>query len=738
MPEQNNNQSNTLPVGYKLREYEIIKVLGQGGFGITYKVYDTNLDTVMVIKEYMPNSFALRTNNTTITCIPKDKDTFDWGKQRFLEEAKTLRKFDHPAIVKVFNLFEMNNTAYFVMDYYEGETLEDYLKRYLGKHFNQDEILSIMMPIIEGLKDVHKQGFLHRDIAPDNIFLRVNKLPVLIDFGASRNAIGTKSQNISAIVKHGYSPPEQYTSNSSQNVTTDLYAVCAVMYEMITGKKPPESTHRQSEVFNGNNDPIEDIVTKYKDRYNASFLQTIQKGLSLKQKDRIQNIEELQDGLVKEDDNKDIEKKDNDKTVVLTLDKEPTPDEVLAPSSGGDGRNNKNSLLYGIIGLLAITLIGGAFYMYSSNPNPKHTSKPIPRPEPVIKTCSDGNAIACKEKGDKYYSNNDTTKALEYYTKACNLGDKTSCDKKSSIEDAQKIKKNQKKATLKSDTTINSNNSNNSQNNSTQEKIFTKEKIEQFLQRFIDVTNSDDVQEMLTLYAQEVSPYFSMTRATHSEIYNDKKSYIKRWSKSSYKLENYKLEDCTESNPYCVLTVTILWKAENSKKIKEGESTLYMQLHNENNSYKIVGVKSINSNTFLNKSKVSNSVVYSDNKVYHLGDEEIKNWRSLYGRCYSANFRVDTKGSYQLMLKRFGVESAKILLNNKFVSILPRQHSQNRKRPNFWSDTTFVSLPSRYINDGINRLSICSDLVNNPEHPGDLDDLEIKNIKIKKLNIVRY
>ena len=295
-----NINNNALPKGYNINSYEIVDILGAGGFGITYKAKD-NLDSFVVIKEYMPKQFASRSNNTTVTCFPKDKDTFLWGLNRFLDEAKTLRRFDHPAIVKVLGYFEENNTAYFVMPFYEGETLEDYLKKDPNRVYSQDEILSIIMPIIEGLKSVHQEGFLHRDIAPDNILLRKNRMPVLIDFGASRNAIGTKSQTLSAIVKHGYSPPEQYTSNSKQDATTDIYAICAVLYEMITGKKPPESSARQMALLNDEKDPIEDIVTKYKDRYNAYFLQTIQKGLSLKQKDRIQNIEELQEQLVKED-----------------------------------------------------------------------------------------------------------------------------------------------------------------------------------------------------------------------------------------------------------------------------------------------------------------------------------------------------------------------------------------------------------------------------------------------------
>ena len=311
--------NNSLVIGSMLEEFEILSVLGAGGFGITYKVRDTNLNKLMVIKEYMPSQFASRDNKSVVTCISTNIDDFEWGMNRFMEEAKVLSEFEHPNVVKARRLFKANNTAYFVMDYYEGETLEDYIKSNQNHIFTQDEILSVIMPIIEGLKVVHNQGFLHRDIAPDNIFLCIKKAPILIDFGASRHALGTKSQNISTIVKHGYSPPEQYTSKSKQDETTDLYAISAVIYEMITGDRPPESTHRQTEVFDDNKDPIEDIVTKYKDRFKVSFLETISQGLKIRQKDRIQTIEEFQKGLVKDDINGDEPKYPIKAIIVVSL-----------------------------------------------------------------------------------------------------------------------------------------------------------------------------------------------------------------------------------------------------------------------------------------------------------------------------------------------------------------------------------------------------------------------------------
>ncbi len=285
--------NNSLPRGYKLLgEYSIVDTIGMGGFSIVYKAKDNFLDEYVVIKEYFPTEYAIRTKNSTI--LPTD-DIFKWGLERFLDEAKTLRKFDHPSIVKVLRYFTDNNTAYIVMPFYEGVTLEKYLKK--NKKLSQNKILDIIWPILEGLKEVHSKGFIHRDIAPDNIFLRKNKSPVLIDFLASRDAINNKSKTLSAIIKPGYSPPEQYDFNSNQDATTDIYAVCAVMYEMITGKRPPESVDRQSSLFNGETDPIIDIVSEYKDTYSISFLKTVQQGLELKQEDRPQSIEVFEQGL---------------------------------------------------------------------------------------------------------------------------------------------------------------------------------------------------------------------------------------------------------------------------------------------------------------------------------------------------------------------------------------------------------------------------------------------------------
>ncbi|MEA3503286.1 MAG: serine/threonine-protein kinase, partial [Actinomycetota bacterium] len=179
--------------GAILGNYKIIRVLGEGGFGITYLAKDTSLALEVVIKEYFPNEFAIRSGDSTITAKSKSIDDFKKGKQRFKEEAQVLAKFSHPSIVKILGYFEANDTAYFVMEYEEGIDLSQYLKQ-KGTPLKQEEILSIMMPILEGLKEVHAHNYLHRDIKPGNILLRSNNSPVLIDFGASKLALGEASK----------------------------------------------------------------------------------------------------------------------------------------------------------------------------------------------------------------------------------------------------------------------------------------------------------------------------------------------------------------------------------------------------------------------------------------------------------------------------------------------------------------------------------------------------------------
>lgn len=224
-------------------KYLVGKVLGEGGFGITYIGRDLNLDMKIAIKEYYPNGYANRnhaaTNNITISARSED-EFYAMEKKRFLTEARTLAKFSHDVnIVNVRDFFELNNTAYIIMEYLSGADLKHYLKAN-GKQ-EPTELVQWFIPILKVLGKVHNQGLVHRDISPDNIIVENGQL-ILIDFGAARDVNTNKS--LSVILKPGYAPGEQYYSRGNQGPWTDIYAICATMYKCITGVTPPESSER--------------------------------------------------------------------------------------------------------------------------------------------------------------------------------------------------------------------------------------------------------------------------------------------------------------------------------------------------------------------------------------------------------------------------------------------------------------------------------------------------------------
>lgn len=212
---------NALPVSVRLNEYEIIRVLGLGGFGITYLGFDHNLEKAVAIKEYLPNDLAVRAEGNTVH--PKstsDQDDFEWGLARFAEEARALARFDHPAIIGVHRFFQAHETAYIVMEYAEGKTLSELLEE--SGPLDESEVLEMLEPLLGGLSLVHEAGLLHRDIKPSNIILRDQGGPVLIDFGAARQSVTSRSRSMSAIVTPGFAPQEQYWTRGNQGPWTDI------------------------------------------------------------------------------------------------------------------------------------------------------------------------------------------------------------------------------------------------------------------------------------------------------------------------------------------------------------------------------------------------------------------------------------------------------------------------------------------------------------------------------------
>ena len=211
--------------------YIVGRVLGFGGFGITYIGWDALLEQKVAIKEYLPSEFSTRMPGVTqVTVFNGDKkEQFRDGMKRFVDEAKRLARFHQcDGIVKVFDSFEDNNTAYIVMEYLQGETLAERLKR--EGTIPPEQAVEMLIPVIRSLKVVHAEGIIHRDIAPDNIFITLDGQVKLIDFGAARYATTSHSRSLTVIVKPGYSPEEQYRSRGDQGSHTDTYAIGAVLY----------------------------------------------------------------------------------------------------------------------------------------------------------------------------------------------------------------------------------------------------------------------------------------------------------------------------------------------------------------------------------------------------------------------------------------------------------------------------------------------------------------------------
>ncbi len=289
---------NALVEGYLLHWYEITRVIGRGGFGITYLAHDTNLDRSVAIKEFMPEDFATRESDDTVN--PKtgeQKKLYDWGLERFIAEARTLAKFNHPNIVRVLSVFEENNTAYMVMEYAQGQDLSVIYKA--SPAFTQDQLLDTFIPILDGLSLVHNAGFIHRDIKPANIYICDNDSPLLLDFGSARQSLGGKTRALTSLVTYGYAPYEQYNEGTGkQGPWTDIYSLGASMYYGITGKKPQDALVRGGSFLEKGIDVYEPVSILAKGDYADNFLLAIDNALMFKLNERPGNVIEWADMLL--------------------------------------------------------------------------------------------------------------------------------------------------------------------------------------------------------------------------------------------------------------------------------------------------------------------------------------------------------------------------------------------------------------------------------------------------------
>ena len=270
-------------------KYMLGRVIGVGGFGITYIGWDLNLQTYIAIKEYYPDSLASRDISHSFTqVIPNDstKDVYDKGLKRYVEEAQNLSKFYQlQGIVSVKDFFYENGTGYIVMEYINGINLKEYLNNAGGK-LDEATVLALMKPALESLYQMHKSGLVHRDISPDNIMVDKDNKIKLIDFGSARGQSSETDKTYTVILKHGYAPAEQYYAKGNQGPWTDIYSLCATMYKMLTGQVPPNSVERMEQDDYINPTSMGVAVSQRTEL-------VLRKGLAVKVSDRYQNIGEL-------------------------------------------------------------------------------------------------------------------------------------------------------------------------------------------------------------------------------------------------------------------------------------------------------------------------------------------------------------------------------------------------------------------------------------------------------------
>ncbi|MGQ0547208.1 MAG: protein kinase domain-containing protein [Betaproteobacteria bacterium] len=282
---------NALPPQSMLHEYRVEQVLGAGGFGITYLAADTHLERQVAVKEYFPSELAVRQPDGGVlpSSTPREAD-FRWGLERFLQEARTLARFAHAHIVRVVRYFEAHGTAYMVMDYERGEALKARLQRVPRPA--EAELKGLAAPLLDGLRAVHAAGILHRDIKPDNIVVRADGSPVLIDFGASRQALAGETRSLTAVLTPGYAPLEQYSGQGRQGPWTDLYAFAGVLYRAVTDAAPPDAVARMSA------DTVGTTLAQAKGRYSEPFLAAVEWALSVDEKRRPRNVDEWKGPLL--------------------------------------------------------------------------------------------------------------------------------------------------------------------------------------------------------------------------------------------------------------------------------------------------------------------------------------------------------------------------------------------------------------------------------------------------------
>jgi len=356
-PATGSTDAGLLPVGSRLAEFEVTRVIGQGGFGVVYEAWDHTLERVVAIKEYLPTSLSTRQQDGTVVPLSeRHRETFDLGMRSFINEARLLAQFDHPSLLKVYRFWQEKGTTYMVMPFYRGDTLREALVA-IPAGVDEAWLIRIMDGVTQALAVMHSANCYHRDIAPDNIILLEGSgRPVVLDFGAARRVITDKTQAITVILKPGYAPIEQYAEmpDMSQGAWTDVYALAAVMHVAVCGRAPPPSVARllsDSYVPLAGNDIL-------RQRYSLRLLEAIDAGLGVRPEQRPQSMAELRAAL-------DL---DAGNTVA------PVP-RTQPPRVQGAGGN--------AAGADAATVIVGSGKATGKPGNAKASSSPAPAPAPA-------------------------------------------------------------------------------------------------------------------------------------------------------------------------------------------------------------------------------------------------------------------------------------------------------------------------------------------------------------------
>ena len=366
---------NSLPAGYRLHEFEIIEVVGEGGFSIVYLAQDLQLQRKVALKEYIPTSFAGRcADNSVLVRSERHRETFELGLHSFINEGRLLASFDHPSLIKVYRFWEQNGTAYMAMPFYSGPTLKLFLKQTAPP--DEAWLKHLLTPLLDALQIIHTDHCYHRDIAPDNILLLGPQLqPLLLDFGAARRVISDATQALTVILKPGYAPIEQYAEVPSmkQGPWTDVYAVCAVLYMAITGRAPVASVGRLMR------DELVPVATVAAGRYSPAFLAAIDRGLAVRPEDRPQTIATLRASLFAAelpDDDSDVTvirpggatRVERDSPSLWPESVGPTPQLTPTPTPTPPTVPRSKAPLWAAGGLAAAVLLGGVWVTMRPKP----------------------------------------------------------------------------------------------------------------------------------------------------------------------------------------------------------------------------------------------------------------------------------------------------------------------------------------------------------------------------------